>query len=298
VRDDTGAVLGDLYVYSDLPDRERLQDLLEARVEERTRELREASEQLLRSERLAALGQFSATMAHELRNPLNVVKLSVHYVTSHLRQPDEKLQRHLAHMNEYVDRACAIINDLLAFSRLPPPQLQPAPLNELVREVVLALTIPERVAVEWALASDLPPVPVDARQIEQAVGNLGMNALQAMPEGGRLIVSTRRVGECVEIGVRDTGPGVPEGLEEKVMEPFFSTKVTGTGLGLPLVREIAAAHGGRFTLQNLPGEGACFSLMLPIQPAPVSSTPRTPPSDPAFSPDPEDHNEPAPRASV
>jgi two-component system sensor kinase FixL len=289
---DDGGLLGYLHVYSDIPDRTRLQELLEARVEERTRELREAQDQLIRTERLAALGQFSATMAHELRNPLNVVKLSARYVTSHLTDTDEKLQRNLSHMNQYVDRACAIINDLLAFSRLPPPQLHPVPINELVREAVLALSIPEGVTVDWALAADLPAALADARQIDQAVSNLGINALQAMPDGGRLTVSTRQEADRIEITLGDTGPGIAPDLWEKVFEPFFSTKASGTGLGLPLVREIAIAHGGQVSFQSAPGEGACFTLLLPVRPAAVgepvpAAVPQS--SSPPREPDGEGH---------
>jgi signal transduction histidine kinase len=278
VRDDAGRELGCLYVYSDLPDRDRLQELLETRVAERTRELQEAQEQILRSARLAALGQFSATMAHELRNPLNVVKLSVHYVTTNVPQPDERLQRNLSHMNRSVDRACAIIDDLLAFSRLPPPQLSPAPINDVVREAVGLLSFPELVVVEWSLAPDLPPIPMDHHQIEQAVGNLAQNALQAMPEGGRLSIGTRIEGGRLEITVSDTGPGIPEELQARVFEPFFSTKATGTGLGLPLVREIALAHGGDLHLRSSPAGGACFTLSLPVSaPGPRSDRPSPPP---------------------
>jgi PAS domain S-box-containing protein len=264
VRDEAGRDLGCLYVYSDLPDRERLQELLEDRVAERTRELREAQEQILRSARLAALGQFSATMAHELRNPLNVVRLSVHYVTSNMPEPDERLQRNLSHMNRSVDRACAIIDDLLAFSRLPPPQMAPARVNEMVREAVSLHSVPRQVVTEWSLAADLPVVPMDSRQIEQAIGNLVLNALQAMPDGGRLSIGSRLEGDRLEITVGDSGPGIPEELRARVFEPFFSTKASGTGLGLPLVREIALAHGGDLHLCNAPGPGTRFTLALPV----------------------------------
>jgi signal transduction histidine kinase len=273
VRDDTGRELGCLYVYSDLPDRERLQELLEARVSERTQELEAAQEQLLRSARLAALGQFSATMAHELRNPLNVVKLSAHYVTTRVSNPDERLQRSLSHMNRSMERACALINDMLAFSRLPPPQMSRAAINGIVREAIAALPVSDGVTVEWSLALGLPPVSIDVRQIEQAIANLGLNALQAMPDGGCVRVSTLRVGERVEIRISDSGPGVPDELAVRIFEPFFSTKATGTGLGLPLVREIALAHGGDLALQSAAGAGACFVLTLPVAPAMPRSEP-------------------------
>ena len=139
-----------------------------------------------------------------------------------------------------MDRACDIIDDLLAFSRLPAPRPAPTAVNEVVTAATAALTLPELVIVEWSLAPDLPLLMADARQVEQAVCNLGLNALQAMPEGGCLRISTRQEAERVIITLRDTGPGIPEELQERVFEPFFSTRVSGTGLGLPLVREIAS----------------------------------------------------------
>ena len=111
----------------------------------------------------------------------------------------------------------------------------------------------------------MPTVPVGERADKrQAIGNLGLNAIQAMPEGGRLTIVTGQASDQVSITLRDTGPGVPEELRERVFEPFFSTKVTGTGLGLPLIREIAVAHGGQLCLDSTPGEGAGFTLSLPI----------------------------------
>jgi signal transduction histidine kinase len=251
---------------------ERQQALVAQALAERNRDLQEAQEQLLRSARLAALGQFSATVAHELRSPLNVVKLAVHYVTTHVPTDDEKLVRSLSNLNQNVDRAGDIINDLLAFARFPPPQRRLNAVDEMLRAAVAGLPARENVAVELSLASDLPHVMADARQIEQALINLGMNALQAMSEGGRLMIGARRKTRCVEITVRDTGPGIPESLRARVFEPFFSTKAGGTGLGLPLVQEIALAHGGHLSLESAPGEGACFTLALPLAEASSART--------------------------
>src|SRR5262249_13811243 len=151
---------------------------------------------------------------------------------SHLPAEDERLHRHLGHLSQAVNRACAIIDDLLAFSELPPPSLQIVAVNDLVSSAIKTLEVPGQVTVDWALAAELPPVLADLRQIERAIGNLGRNALQAMPEGGRLTIGTRQVEDRVEIILRDTGPGIPEELRERVAEPFFSTRVIGTGLGL------------------------------------------------------------------
>jgi signal transduction histidine kinase len=239
---------------------------------ERHRLLQAVQEQRLRAERLAALGQFAVVLAHELRNPLNIVRLAAHGIGSHLPAEDERLWRHMEHLNQAVNRACATIDDLLAFSELPPPSLQFVAINDLVRKAVDALEVPGQVTVEWALAAELPLVLADFRQIERAIGNLGRNALQAMPDGGRLSIGTRQDGNQVEISLGDTGPGIPEELRDRVVEPFYSTGVIGTGLGLPLVREIVAAHGGQLFLDSSPGEGATFTLSLPVADSPAVGT--------------------------
>jgi signal transduction histidine kinase len=235
--------------------------------------LQATQEQWLRAERLAALGQFATIMAHELRNPLNVIRLSAHCIGAQLPAEDERLQRHLGHLNEAVSRACAIIDDLLAFSELSPPSLQIVAVNDLVRKAIDALDVPGRVTIDWALTAEIPFVLADLHQIERAIGNLGLNALQAMPEGGRLTIATRLAEDQVEIILRDTGPGIPEELRERVAEPFFSTKVIGTGLGLSLVRGIVAAHRGQLYLDSSPGEGAAFTLSLPVADSPGAGTP-------------------------
>jgi signal transduction histidine kinase len=247
-----------------LQEGERQQALaVEALVEQHHR-LKTTQDQLQRAERLAVLGEFAATMAHELRNPLNVIRLAVRYINSHLPEEDERLRRHLGHLNRAVDRTCAIMDDLLAFSQLPPPNLQPVAIDDLAHETIATIGVPAQVTLDWALAADLPLVLADPRQVQRAIASLVLNAVQAMPEGGRLTISTRQAGEHVQITFCDTGPGIPGEVLKRVLEPFFSTKVTSTGLGLPLVREIAAAHRGLFSLDSAPGEGASFTLSLPV----------------------------------
>jgi signal transduction histidine kinase len=252
-----------------LRESQRQQTIALEALAERQRLLRVTQEQRLRAERLAALGTLAATMAHELRNPLNVIRLTAHSISLHLPPDDRRLGRHIEHLNQAVDGACAIIDDLLAFAHLPPPSLQHVAVNDLARQAIAMLEVPGEVSVDWALTAGLPLVLADPRQVQQAIGNLGRNALQAMPAGGRLTISTRQAEDQVEITLRDTGPGIPEELRDRVCEPFFSTRVTGTGLGLPLVRSILAAHRGHFSLESKPGEGSSFTLSLPVTDSPA-----------------------------
>jgi len=122
----------------------------------------------------------------------------------------------------------------------------------------------DRVTVERRYADKVPPLPGDPARLEQMVLNLAVNAMEAMGEGGRLTITTRRGAGAVEIEVRDTGPGIPAENLERIFKPFFSTKALGTGLGLPLVARVVAAHGGRVTVESEVGRGTAFHVTLPL----------------------------------
>jgi signal transduction histidine kinase len=257
---------------------------------ERQCRLHETREQLLRAERLAALGEFAATLAHELRTPLNIIRLASSHISSELAREDEFVHRHISQLSAAVDRACGLIDDLLRFAQLTPHQQKPTAVNDVVRDAIAMLDVPRPVKVDWSLACDLPLVTADPLAISQAIESLARNALQAMPEGGRLTIATRPVGSHVEIILSDTGPGIPVEIRDRIFEPFFTTHVSGSGLGLPLVRAIVAAHHGHLSVESAPGEGARFTLSLPagdtsvtgaqsaeqgLQPAHFSDTPVT-----------------------
>jgi signal transduction histidine kinase len=170
-------------------------------------------------------------------------------------------------VGEEADRLNRIVGDLLDFARHSPPLLGPDRLEQVVDEAVsVALAQPPRgLEVVRRLDTALPEVALDAGQIRQAVLNLVVNAVQAMPHGGRLTVRTLLEGATVVVEVEDSGPGIPEEVQARIYEPFFTTKATGTGLGLPVVRRIVEGHGGELRLRTGPG-GTCFSMRLPIAP--------------------------------
>lgn len=235
---------------------------LERRVEEKTRALQSAQEELLEAERLAAIGRLAATVAHELRNPLNVIRVA-HRALS-LPLPEDRRQRHLDAIGRQVAACSRIIDDLLSFARQWTPQLAPVAVGELLRQVVSDRSIPDTVGVEIRTERGLPPVLADGTQLALALDNLIENAVQAMPEGGRLVLHAAPDGQHARITVADTGPGIPDEVRDHLFEPFFTTKTKGTGLGLAVVRRIVDAHGGRIGVESPPGGGARFTLVLPL----------------------------------
>jgi two-component system sensor kinase FixL len=241
----------------DITDRKRAQEALQ----EKTRALEAAQEELVRRERLATLGQLAGGVSHELRNPLGVIKNSVYYLKMVL--PDEEgLRKHLAILEREVATATRIISGMLDFARTTPPTRAATDINRLVRDGLERLMAPDSVRIERDLAEGLPPLMVDADQVRLVLDNLLSNAMQAMPDGGVLTVRTRSVGGRVEISVEDTGVGIaPEHLE-RIFEPLFTTKSKGIGLGLSLAKRLAEANDGTIRAESAVGRGTRFLVEI------------------------------------
>jgi two-component system NtrC family sensor kinase len=256
---------------------------LEQRVEERTRELREAQAQLVQTEKLASLGRLSASIAHEINNPLSGILTYAKLVSRKLRTgpPDAEEVRaalqQLAFIERETQRCSTIVRNLLDFARQGEPNFQrvavPAVLEEALSLLANRLSI-QNVTVARAF-SPVPEVRADFGQLRQTVVNILMNACEAMPGGGELRVAVREVeapadgkGDIarrfVEVAITDTGQGIaPEHLS-KVFDPFFTTKARGTGLGLSVVYGIVEKHGGKITIDSRVGEGTTFTLRFPV----------------------------------
>ncbi len=238
---------------------------LEEMVEERTRELRQAQEKLLLQEKLAVLGQLAGGVGHELRNPLGVINTSIYYLK--MVQPDasEKVRQHLDMIEHEVQNADKIISDLLDFARVVSSDRQPVSVSELVKHTLERFPLPGTVKGMLDIPVELPLVFADPRQLEQVLGNLTVNACQAMPGGGKLTISAVKMDKLVAITLKDTGTGItPENLS-KIFEPLFTTKVKGIGLGLPVSRKLVEANGGRIEVNSQVGLGSTFTVYLPAQ---------------------------------
>jgi signal transduction histidine kinase len=268
------------HVKQELTERKRIEQevfmlnaFLEKRVEERTHELNEAQEQLVRKEKLATLGMLAGSVGHELRNPLGVINSSIYYLDLVQQQADEKIKQHHAMIQQEVRNADKIISDLLDFGRNINADRELVSVPEIVQSSLKRFPVPAALKVMLELPTDLPKVFADPRQVEQILGNLTTNACQVMitesssMEGftdGVLTISARKQKEMVEISVKDTGPGIPPENMEKLFEPLFTTKTKGIGLGLAVSRKLAEANGGWMDVDSSPGMGSTFSVYLPV----------------------------------
>ncbi len=226
----------------------------------------ESGERLQRTERLATLGQVAGGVAHELRNPLNVVKTSVYYLLNARNPTKEKTEEHLRRIERHVGIADGVITALSNFAKMPNPNLTPTPLEPLIRDTLDVNPVGARIEVAIDLPPGLREVLADGDQLRIVFGNLVRNARDAMPDGGRLEIRGRGHGEGIEVDVVDTGVGIPKEDLKRVMEPLYSTKARGLGLGLSIIRSILDRCSGAIRVDSEPGRGTTFTVTLPAAP--------------------------------
>jgi len=237
---------------------------LEEMVEKRTRELEQVQEKLIRSERLAAVGELASGVGHELRNPLNVMRNCVYLLNMSLAdRQDEEAVNTLKIMDKQVDIANRIVTDLLDFTRIKAPSLATVDLNNLVQESLSWVTLPERTAVITNLDSRAPQVRVDAEQVGRAFANIIANAAQAMNGNGELKISSGIEDGLAWVTFTDNGCGIPEENLEKIFEPLFTTKARGIGLGLAITKRLIEQNQGTIAVASQVKQGTTFTIRLP-----------------------------------
>lgn len=229
-------------------------------------ERKRLQEQLRKTERIAELGTLASGMAHEIGTPMNVILGRAEYLMD--RVADEPIKKGLRTIITQVERITKVMNQLLAFARRKPPERRPLALGEIVEhslDMFRERLAKGRIRVELELDAACPMVSADADQMSQVLINLVMNALHAMPDGGRLRIGLAPEKEMVRLTVSDTGHGMPPEVARKVFEPFFTTKEfgKGTGLGLTVVKGIVEEHQGTITVVSEPGKGTTFTILLP-----------------------------------
>ncbi len=239
---------------------------LERRVELRTAELRAAQEEILRKERLSALGQLTATVAHELRNPLSSIRNTLFTVKDAALRAGLELERPLGRMERSILRCDGIIADLLEYTRFQDLHRRAISADTWLGETLAEQSIPADIAVTRDFGAPGRQVSLDTERMRRVVVNLLDNAVQAMGEGGgprRIGVSTSIHADVYELAIADTGPGIPPEVLPRIFEPLFSTKSFGTGLGLPTVKQIVEQHGGTIAIESKPGKGTRVIVRLP-----------------------------------
>jgi signal transduction histidine kinase len=268
-----------------VPSRTELGDLaadlgrMAGKLRQREEMIRRQAEELLRSERLSAIGKMSTQIAHEIRNPLNAIGLRLEILEEAVGElageasPDrvEELRELTGLLSREVERLTEVTEYYLRFAKFPHPQKEPMDLASMVTDL-LAFFREEAGAVGVALEGEVPaslPLRADNNLLRQALMNLVKNALEALalrppPEGGRIHVKAWEEEGQARLRIRDNGPGIPPDARERIFEPFFTTKEAGTGLGLTLVQQIIREHGGEISPAGVPGEGTTFLISLPL----------------------------------
>jgi signal transduction histidine kinase len=216
-----------------------------------------------RSERLAAIGQVAGGVAHELRNPLNVVKTSAYFLLNARNPSPEKRAEHLRRIERHVALADGVVTSLTNFGRMPVPNLKPFAIVPCVQDALEFNPLPATIQVALDFPSDLPQVIADKDQIGIVLGNLIRNARDAMPAGGKLLILGRAENNVVDVAVSDTGTGIEPDKLSQVMEPLYSTKARGLGLGLAISRAILDKNKGSLRVESELGKGSSFTLCLP-----------------------------------
>lgn len=238
--------------------------LLEKRVEERTGELKEVQAELIRSEKLAAIGELSAVLAHEIKTPLTTIDGSAEMLIEEMKEKSEYLEE-LGIIKNASSRCIETLTSLLSFSRKEKFTIAELDVNKLIEETLPLIThqaYHQGVEIAKHLDSGLVQVKGSSGQLKQVFLNLFLNAVQAMPNGGVLRITTRAGDGTVEIHIKDTGVGIPKENLKRLFEPFFTTKEKGSGLGLSVSHTIIQNHGGIIEVDSVVGQGTTFIVKL------------------------------------
>jgi len=262
---------------------ERLNRSLEHRVESRTRELKNAQDELIKKERLAAIGQMASVVGHEIRNPLAVINNSIYFIKTKLSAAaatnpvpmEPKIVKHISIIESEIRQANGIIDEILGFARTRELNPKLVHINSYLEDLIMSYPVPPHIELIQHLAPENPMVNIDVDEMTQALRNLIKNGIEVMPEHGKIFVRSEMVGtDTVRIDVEDTGCGMPKETAEKIFAPFFTTKARGTGLGLAVVKKVADRHKGKIEVTSVVGQGTCFKLYIPVVTNPPPAAPQ------------------------
>lgn len=238
---------------------------LELTVAARTQELTEMHERLLKAERFAAIGELAGMVGHDLRNPLTSIKNAVYYLNRKrgtLMDAKEKSMFEI--VDKSVEHANKIINNLLDYSKEISLEIEECTPKSLIDYVLLMTQNPDNIKIHDQ-TQDQPTMWVDSNKLERVFINLIKNAIDAMPQGGKLEISSNQMGENVDFTFTDTGTGMTEQTKAKIFMPLFTTKAQGMGFGLAICKRIIEAHGGKISAESILGKGTTFTITLPTE---------------------------------
>jgi signal transduction histidine kinase/putative methionine-R-sulfoxide reductase with GAF domain len=259
-----GLAIYNAFMYQEL---KTFSQRMEEKIQKTSADLRKAEAQLIRSEKLAALGQLAAGIAHEIRNPLTSINILIHSLTENLSSGDSRVED-LKVIEEEIRRINEIVDQFLRFAKPAPPFLEKAEVVSIFEET-LQLLRPQIEKQRISVLKDfspLPPTAIDREQMKQVLLNLLLNAIQSMPKGGHLSLKGHIPDDdrWIEISIQDSGIGIPGEDIDRLFDPFFSTKDGGIGLGLSIAHRIIEQHHGKIEVESVSGKGTLFTVWLPI----------------------------------
>lgn len=237
---------------------------LEKRVEARTRQLRAATNELVKAERLAAIGQMASIISHEIRNPLAVISNATRLIKLLVASPDPKLTKQFGIIEAEIKQANSIISEVLGYARTRELMLSTVDVNSYLNDILQSYPFPPDITLVRELEPESVRLKIDAEEIKQALRNIISNAVEAMQQKGMLTVGTKIGRKMMCIYIADTGPGIPANVRAQLFTPFFTTKARGTGLGLAVVGKAISRHQGKLFITSEEGKGARFELYLKI----------------------------------
>lgn len=239
---------------------------LEELVEKRTRQLKEAQEQLLKAERLAAIGEMAAMIGHDLRNPLTGIAGATYYLKTKLGSKMDKTAKDMVELIEKdIEYSDKIISDLLEYSREIHLDLTKTTPKSIIKHALTLVKVAKNIRI-LDLTENKPKIKIDVQKMKRVLINIIKNTVEAMPKGGKLTIKSKKTNGKLEIAFTDTGVGMPKELMEKIWTPLFTTKAKGIGLGLPICKRIVEAHGGNISVESTVDKGTTFTVTIPIKP--------------------------------
>lgn len=243
-----------------------LNQSLQIRVGSRTKELRTALSELIKKERLAAIGQMASVVSHEIKNPLAVIKNAVYLLKARLgSNVDVKMAKNFKVIDDEITQANGIIEEILGYARTRDQILTKIDLSLYAREILSSYPIPNNIQLTTYFYTEDLPVTIDTEEMKQALRNIIANAIEVMPQGGMLVVKTKLLKDGrASLSITDNGPGIPANLQEKIFTPFFTTKARGTGLGLAVVKKVCVRNNVDFKLKSEEGKGTKMTFIFTL----------------------------------
>ncbi|MCK5506403.1 MAG: PAS domain-containing sensor histidine kinase, partial [Thermodesulfovibrionia bacterium] len=226
---------------------------------------------LIRTEKIAAVGQIAAGVTHEVKNPLNSLAINTQMLLKELSNKfgtDSSSYESASLIKYEINRINNILEEFVNFAKFPEPRFVENNMNQTINEVADLISESAKnsgVTLNLSLRENIPPAKFDARQFKEVLINLSQNAIKAMKDGGTLEIKSSLTGDNIIINVSDTGEGIPEKNYDKIFSPFFSTKEGGLGLGLSIVQRIVESHGGKINCISQVGKGTAFEILIPVE---------------------------------